>query len=330
MSKKRALILGISGQDGSWLSEMLLEKGYDVFGILRRHSVSENQDSRIAHISGLINLEYGDLLDISSLEKVIKLAQPDEIYSLASQSHVKTGADIPLYTTQVNTIGLVNLLETYRKYAPTAKFIQASSSEMFGNCCDEDGFQRETTPMHPVSVYGCTKLFGYSMTRYYRRAFNLWACNSICFNHEGSRRGANFVTQKIVKGAVEISLGLSKKLALGNLKASRDWSDARDMIKAMHMIINHKEPDDFVVSSMETHSIEEFCNIVFHKLGMNYKDYVEIDEKFFRPEELKMLKGDSTKIRETLKWKPQYNFEQLIDSMIESMQNRLSKGILIN
>jgi len=328
MNKKRAFITGISGQDGSWLAELLLEKDYDVWGIIRRHSVSENQDSRIAHISGLINLEYGDLLDISSLEKVIKSSQPDEIYSLASQSHVKAGGDIPIYTVQSNAIGITNLLETYRKFAPNARFIQASSSEMFGNCYDDDGFQRETTPMHPVSVYGCTKLFGYSMTRYYRRAYNLHACNSVCFNHEGSRRGANFVTQKIVKGAVEISLGLSKKLVLGNLNASRDWSDARDMVRAMNMIINHKEADDFVVASGETHSIEEFCSIVFKKLGMNYKDYVEIDPKFYRSEELKMLKGDSTKIRKTLGWKPEFNFEQLIDSMIESMQNKLSKGIL--
>jgi len=326
MDKKRALITGISGQDGSWLAEYLLNLDYDVFGIIRRHSVSENQDSRIAHISGLINLEYGDLLDISSLERIVKLSQPDEIYSLASQSHVKTGSEIPLYTTQTNTVGIANLLETYRKFAPKARFLQASSSEMFGNCFDEDGFQRESTPMHPVSVYGCTKLFGYSMTRYYRRGFDLFICNSICFNHEGSRRGANFVTQKIVKGAVEISLGLSDKLILGNLRASRDWSDARDMIRAMHMIINHNHPDDFVVSSMETHSIEEFCDIVFRKLNMNYKDYIEIDAKFYRPEELKMLKGDSTKIRTELKWIPKYNFEQLIDSMIESMQNKLSNG----
>jgi GDPmannose 4,6-dehydratase len=328
MDNKRALIMGITGQDGSWLAEYLLGLGYNVFGLIRRQSITENQYSRIANISGSLNLEYGDLLDISSLENIIKLSQPDEIYSLASQSHVQIGSDIPLYTTQVNTLGIANLLETYRNFASNAKFIQASSSEMFGNCCDEDGWQREDTDMQPVSVYGCTKLFGYNMTKYYRRAFNLFACNSICFNHEGSRRGENFVTQKIVKGCVEISLGLSDKLILGNLKAHRDWSDARDIVRAMHMIIGHIKPDDFVVSSMETHSIEEFCDIVFKKLNMDYRDYVKIDKKFFRPEELKYLNGDSTKIRKILGWKPKYNFEQLIDSMIENWQNKLSKKYL--
>jgi len=320
MNKKRALITGISGQDGSYLAEYLLSLGYDVSGMLRRHSVAENQDNRISHLSGAITTHYGDLSDSSSIEKIVKESQPDEIYNLGAMSHVRISADIPLYTVQINALGVANMLETYRKFAPNARFYQASSSEIFGNNFDEDKFQRETTPKDPVSVYGCAKLFSFNMVRYYRRAFNLFASNGILHNHESPRRGSNFVTSKVVKGAVEISLGIAKDLTMGNLDSSRDWGHSHDYVRAMHLILNHDEPDDFTVATGEAHSVRELCEYVFNKLGMDYREYVKQDPKLLRPEELKFLRGDSTKIRTILGWKPTYTFEPLLDEMIEYWQ----------
>jgi len=316
MSKK-AFITGIGGQDGSYLAEYLIELGYEVHGIVRRNSVAENQQSRIEGIRERINVYYGDLLDQGSLERLLSDIQPDEIYNLAAQSHVRVSYDIPQFTVQTNSIGVLNILEAYRRACPNSKFYQASSSEMFGSSVDDDGFQRETTVMTPVSPYGCSKVFGYNIVRNYRNAYKLHACNGILFNHESPRRGSNFVTNKVVKTAVEIKLGLKNKLELGNLDSYRDWGHSKDYVKAMHLIINHTEPDDFVVSTMVTHSVREMVNYVFKKLDLNPEEFVKQNNKFIRPEELDYLKGDSTKIREKLGWVPEYTFETMLDEMIE-------------
>jgi GDPmannose 4,6-dehydratase len=320
MSKK-AFITGIGGQDGSYLAEYLLEKGYEVYGIIRRNSVAENQQSRIESIREKINVYYGDLLDQGSLERLLSEIQPDEIYNLAAQSHVRVSYDIPQFTVQTNSIGVLNILESYRRACPNSKFYQASSSEMFGSSVDEDGFQRETTIMNPVSPYGCSKVFGYNIVRNYRNAYKLHACNGILFNHESPRRGSNFVTNKVVKTAVEIKLGLKNKLELGNLDSYRDWGHSKDYVRAMHLIINHEKPDDFVVSTMITHSVREMVDYVFNKLELDSKKYVFQNNKFIRPEELDYLKGDSTKIRNLLGWEPEYTFESMLDEMIEYWLN---------
>ena len=315
--KRKAFITGIAGQDGSYLAELLLEKDYDVYGIVRRNSTPENQHNRIDHIESDLNLEYGDLLDVSSLERMIKVIQPNEIYNIAAQSHVRISFDIPQFTVQTNALGLLNMLEGWRNNCPTARFYQASSSEMFGRTVDEDGYQRETTKMEPASTYGCTKVFGYNMVKHYRHAYGLFGANGILFNHESPRRGANFVTNKVVKAAVRIKLGMQDKLVLGNMDAYRDWGHSKDYVKAMHMIINHNVADDFVCATGVTNSVRDMCKYVFDKLDLNYKDYVTQNPKYMRAEELKYLKGDSTKIRKTLGWKPKYTFETLMDDMIE-------------
>ena len=316
--KKKAFISGINGQDGSYLSEYLLELGYEVYGIVRRNSIAENQESRIDHLVGNgVKTDYGDLLDVSSLENMIRKIRPDEIYNIAAQSHVKISMEIPQYTVQTNTLGLLNILEAYKNNYPKARFYQASSSEMFGRSVEEDGFQRETTIMDPTSPYGCSKVFGYNMVRHYRKAYNLFAVNGILFNHESPRRGSNFVTNKVAKTAVRIKRGLDKNLILGNLDSFRDWGHSKDYVRAMHMIINHNVPDDFVCATGVTHSVRDMCKYVFNKLNMNYEDYVVQDKKFFRAEELKYLKGDSSKLRKTLGWKPKYTFEMLMDEMID-------------
>jgi GDPmannose 4,6-dehydratase len=314
---KKAFITGIGGQDGSYLAEYLVEIGYDVYGIIRRNSITETQQSRIEHIRGNINVHYGDLLDQSSLDRLLSEIQPDEIYNLAAQSHVRISYDIPQFTVQTNALGVLNVLESYRRICPSAKFYQASSSEMFGSSIDADGFQRETTKMNPVSPYGCSKVFGYNIVRNYRNAYKLHASNGILFNHESPRRGSNFVTNKVVKTAVEIKLNLNSKLELGNMDSYRDWGHSKDYVRAMHLINNHSEPDDFVVSTMVTHSVREMVEYVFEKLDLDYKKYVVQNSKFFRSEELEYLKGDSTKIREKLGWKPEYTFETMLDEMIE-------------
>ena len=315
--KKKAFITGINGQDGSYLAELLLEKDYKVYGIVRRNSVAEHQQSRIDSIRHDIEVEYGDLLDVSSLERMIRTIQPDEIYNIAAQSHVRISMDIPQFTVQTNALGLLNVLEAYKNNCPTARFYQASSSEMFGRSVDEDGYQRETTPMHPTSPYGCTKVFGFNMVQHYRNAYKLFACNGILFNHESPRRGSNFVTNKVVKSAVRIKNGLQNELPLGNLDAFRDWGHSKDYVRAMHMIINHTEPDDFVCATGVSRSVGDMCDYVFNKLDLNYKDYVTQDDRFMRAEELKYLCGDSTKLRETFGWEPEYTFETLMDEMIE-------------
>ena len=323
--KKKAFVTGISGQDGSYLAELLLEKDYEVYGIVRRHSHAQGQNIRFAHIKDNLNVDYGDLLDQSSLYKILASVKPDEIYNLAAQSHVRVSYDVPQYTMQTNVVGTLNLLEATRHCCPNAKFYQASSSEMFGNCIDEDGFQRETTPMKPVSPYGCSKLASYCIIRNYRNSYNLFASNGILFNHESPRRGASFVTAKIARAAAAISKGLQDKLVLGNLDAYRDWGHSKDYVKAMYLILQHHEPDEFVISSKETHSVRDFCEAAFNRVGLNYKDYVEQDPKFMRPEELARLKGDSTKARKALEWEPEYDFNGLVEDMVDSWLKELKE-----
>ncbi len=318
MKNKKAFITGINGQDGSYLAEYLLGKDYKVYGIVRRNSIAEHQESRIDHlVDNGVETEYGDLLDVSSLERMISNIKPDEIYNIAAQSHVRISMDTPQFTVQTNAIGVLNILEAYRSNCPSAHFYQASSSEMFGRSVDDDGYQRETTKMSPTSPYGCSKVFGFNIVQHYRYAYDLFAVNGILFNHESPRRGSNFVTNKVVKAAVRIKQGLQKDLALGNLDASRDWGHSKDYVRAMHMIINHSEPDDFVCATGIAHSVRDMCDYVFKKLNLDYKKYVVQDKRFMRAEELPYLRGDSTKLRETFNWEPEYTFEMLMDEMIE-------------
>jgi GDPmannose 4,6-dehydratase len=316
---KRALITGINGQDGSYLAEFLIEKGYEVFGTVKRNSVAENQTARLDSVYDKIgkNLIYADLTDIASLLNALRISNPDEIYNLAAQSHVRISFDQPLYTAQATGIGTLNVLEAVRSFNPKIKIYQASSSEMFGNSIDQDGFQRESTSMNPVSPYGCAKVFSYNICRNYRNSYGMYISNGILFNHESPRRGTNFVTNKVCKEAVKIKLGLSNKLALGNLDATRDWGHAKDYVEAMWIILQRESPDDYVCSTGVSHSVKDLVEYVFSKLDLDWKDYVVQDEKFLRPEELDDLKGDSRKLRSLTGWSPKYTFETMLDEMIE-------------
>lgn len=323
---KKAIITGINGQDGSYLAELLVSKGYEVWGTVKRNSVSETQTARIEHLllDKKINLEYADLTDMASLIKVISKVQPDEIYNLAAQSHVRVSFDQPIYTANVTGLGTLNLLEAVKMVSPNAKIYQASSSEMFGNNIDSDGFQRETTPMTPVSPYGCAKVFSYNIARNYRNSYGMKVWNGILFNHESPRRGTNFVTNKVVKAAVRIKLGLQDKLHLGNLDATRDWGHAKNFCEAMWLMLQTDRPDDYVCATGISHSVKDLCEYAFKYLGLNYENFVVIDEKHFRPEELHDLKGDSTKLRNELNWSPTYTFETMLDEMIEYWLNYYS------
>lgn len=313
---KKALITGINGQDGSYLAEYLIEIGYEVHGILKRNSVAENQTARLDNIFDKLNLHYADMTDISSLYRVINQVKPDEIYNLAAQSHVRISFDQPIYTVNATGVSVLNLLEAVKEIDPSIKIYQASSSEMFGNSIDKDGYQRETTPMNPVSPYGCAKVFAYNISRNYRHSYNMFISNGILFNHESPRRGTNFVTNKVCKEAVKIKLGLSNELKLGNLNATRDWGHAKDYVKAMHQILQLDKPDDFICATGISHSVQELCEYVFTALDLDWKNYVKQDEKFLRPEELNDLKGDASKLIGSTGWKPTYTFKSMLLEMI--------------
>ncbi len=320
---KTAFITGIAGQDGSYLSEYLKGLGYEVTGIVRRNSVVEHQKDRLSELLG-IKFMYGDVLDPVSLNNALASFNPDEIYNLAAQSHVRISSDIPVFTVSTNALGVLNVLESYKLLSSKAKFYQASSSEMFGTSVDSDGYQRESTPMNPVSPYGCAKVFGYNITRHYREAYGLHITNGILFNHESPRRGSNFVTNKVVKTAVQIKLGQKSLLEMGNLDSFRDWGHSADYVRAMHAIVNAKIPSDYVVATGTTHSVRELCEYVFMRLDLDYNNYVVQNPKFLRPQELRYLKGDATRIKVELGWKPSYTFETMLDEMIQHWQKILS------
>lgn len=319
----RVFITGISGQMGYYFTEYMLELGHEVHGIVRRHSVAYAQQQRIEKFKYDINVYYGDLTDQTSIEKVLTKVKPDYIINLAAQSHVRISFDIPQYTFQVNALGVLNLLEAYKRICPWAKFSQNSSSEMFGLSVEDNGFQRETTVMNPVSPYGCSKVAAYSLVRHYRRAYNLHACNPIIFNTESIHRGENFVTQKVAKAVASIKLGLQDKLELGNIDSFRDWSHAWDSVRGIWKVVNHEVPDDFIISSMETRSVREMCDMAFSHVGLDYKDFVTQNPKYMRPEELPFLCGDSTKARTILGWVPKYKFEDIIKEMVEYWMRKL-------
>jgi GDPmannose 4,6-dehydratase len=315
---KKALITGINGQDGSYLAEFLLDKGYEVHGTLKRNSISENQTARLTDdIYARVKLHYADVTDLSSLIRVVQEIMPDEIYNLAAQSHVRISFDQPVYTAHATGLSTLNLLEAVRMIKPDSRVYQASSSEMFGNSIDKDGYQRETTQMNPVSPYGCAKVFSYNISRNYRNSYNMYVSNGILFNHESPRRGTNFVTNKVCKEAVKIKLGLSTELKLGNLSATRDWGHAKDYVRAMWEILQLKEPGDFVCATGVSHSVRDLCEYTFSKLGLNWQDWVKTDEKFLRPEELHDLKGDPSKLVRATGWSHDYTFETMLDEMIQ-------------
>jgi len=318
---KKALITGINGQDGSYLAELLLEKGYEVWGILKRNSVAENQTARLDNIFSQLKLEYADMTDMASLIRVLQIVQPDEIYNLAAQSHVRISFDQPIYTSQVVAIGVINLLESIKLVCPTARVYQASSSEMFGNNIDKDGYQRETTPMNPVSPYGCAKVYAYNICKNYRNSYKMFISNGILFNHESPRRGSNFVTNKVCKEAVKIKLGLSNQLMLGNIDASRDWGHAKDYVYAMWLMLQQDKPDDYVCATGVSHTVGDLVEYVFSKLELESDDLVRVNKKYYRPEELEFLKGDCTKAKNILGWKHKYTFESMLDEMVEYWKN---------
>tara|TARA_Y100000004_G_scaffold36015_1_gene38554 strand:- start:112 stop:1092 length:981 start_codon:yes stop_codon:yes gene_type:complete len=316
-----AVITGITGQDGSYLAEFLLDKGYRVVGIIRRHSTPETQTKRIESIKNNPNLhlEYGDLLDLPSLIHVFREYNPHEVYNLAAQSHVKVSFGQPSFTTDTITTGTLNVLEAVRVCCPDAKVYLAGSSEMYGNEFDDDGYRRETTTMKPVSPYGCSKVYGFHLGRTYRESYDMFICNGILFNHESPRRGLNFVTNKVVEGAINIKLGKASHLALGNLNATRDWGHAKDYVKAMWLMLQQDEPDDYVCATGESHSVRELCEIVFSKVGLDYNDYVRVDPVYYRPFELDDLKGDPSKAEKSLGWTREYTFESMVNEMIDVM-----------
>ena len=312
--KKKALITGITGQDGSYLSELLLEKGYEVYGMVRRASVE--RFDRIAHIQDRVNLVQGDLTDQSSLDEAVKTIQPDEVYNLAAQSFVPTSWNQPTLTGEVTGIGTTRLLESVRKIKPDARFYQASSSEMFGKVREVP--QTEMTPFHPRSPYGVAKVYGHFITVNYRESYNIFACSGILFNHESPRRGLEFVTRKITSHVAKIKLGLINELRLGNCDAKRDWGFAGDYVEAMWLMLQQSEPDDFVVAMGETHSVQEFVELAFGHAGLDWKKYVVIDPKFMRPAEVDLLVGSPEKAKTKLGWKPKVSFPELVKMMVDA------------
>ena len=322
---KTALISGITGQDGSYLAELLLEKGYEVHGIMRRSSSFST--GRIDHLyqdqhegDVRLRLHYGDLLDPLSLRRLMSRVQPDEVYNLAAQSHVATSFDQPVYSVETVAMGTLAMLEALRDYCEvsgkSARFYQASSSEMFGQTPDDP--QSETTPFYPRSPYACAKVYAYWQTINYREAYGLFACNGILFNHESPRRGETFVTRKITRAATRIKLGLQQRLHLGNLDAKRDWGFAGDYVEAMWLMLQQEDPDDFVVATGQSHSVREFLDSVFGYLDMNWSDYVQIDPRYLRPTEVSSLRGDAGKARDILGWQAKTTFDELVRTMVDA------------
>jgi GDPmannose 4,6-dehydratase len=311
---KTALITGITGQDGSYLAEHLLDKGYRVVGVVRRSSTTPYE--RIAHLVDRIELVSADLLDQTSLTDVVHAAEPDEIYNLAAQSFVQTSWNQPVLTGEFTALGVTRMLEALRKAAPKARFYQASSSEQFGKVVETP--QRESTPFYPRSPYGVAKVYGHWITVNYRESFDLFAVSGILFNHESPRRGLEFVTRKISDGVARIKLGLQRELRLGNLDARRDWGFAGDYVDAMWRMLQQEQPDDFVIGTGETYSVREFCELSFGAVGLDYREYVVQDERFFRPAEVDLLVADPTRAKRELGWTPRVNFRQLVEMMVEA------------
>jgi GDPmannose 4,6-dehydratase len=316
---KKAIITGITGQDGSYLAELLLEKGYEVHGIIRRASTFNT--SRIDHLykdpheKTNLHLIYGDLSDSSSIGKIVREVQPDEFYNLGAQSHVRVSFDSPEYTSDIVGIGVLRSLEAIRSFSPHTKFYQASSSEMFGKVMEVP--QKETTPFYPRSPYGCAKVFGYWITKNYRESYGLHTSNGILFNHESPRRGETFVTRKITQAVAKIKNGLQDKLYLGNLDAKRDWGYAKEYVDAMWLMLQQKEGDDYVVSTGETHSVKEFLEEAFTYADLDWHKYVEFDQKYVRPAEVDLLIGDNSKAKEKLNWSPKTTFKDLVHLMVD-------------
>jgi len=310
----KALITGITGQDGSYLADFLLEKGYQVYGMVRRAS-TENFE-RIEHIKDRVHLVQADLLDQLSIINVIKESNPDEVYNLAAQSFVPTSWDQPVLTGEFTALGVTRMLEAIRLVNPKIKFYQASSSEMFGKVRETP--QTELTPFYPRSPYGVAKVYGHWITINYRESYNIYACSGILFNHESPRRGKEFVTKKITDAVARIKLGLEKELRLGTMDAKRDWGFAGDYVRAMWLMLQQEQPDDFVIATGRTHSVRDFCRIAFEHVGLDYNDYVKIDQKFVRPAEVDLLLGDSTKAQKALKWDIKVSFEELVKMMVDT------------
>lgn len=328
--KKKALITGITGQDGSYLAEFLLNKGYDVYGIIRR--ASHFNTDRIDHLyqdphekNVRLHLLYGDLNDASSLNHIVKTVKPDEIYNLGAQSHVKVSFEVPEYTAEITALGTIRLLEAIRDSGIKTKFYQASSSEMYGEVLENP--QTEKTPFNPRSPYAAAKVYAYWLTVNYREAYGMFACNGILFNHESPRRGETFVTRKITRALARIKYGLQDKLYLGNLSAKRDWGFAGDYVEAMWLMLQQSKPEDFVIATGETHSVQEFLQEAFSYAGMNWKKHVEIDKRYFRPTEVDVLLGNSAKARRVLKWKPKVNFKQLVRMMVDADMEETRKVV---
>lgn len=327
----KALITGITGQDGSYLAELLLSKGYEVHGIIRRASTFNTgridhlyQDP---HVNGVrLFLHYGDIADSTNLIKLLYRIQPDEIYHLAAQSHVRVSFDIPEYTGDVTGLGTVRILEAIRETGLKAKFYQASSSEMYGKV--QEIPQRETTPFYPRSPYAAAKVYAYWMTVNYRESYGMFACNGILFNHESPRRGETFVTRKITRAVAHIKAGLQKKLYLGNLDAKRDWGYAKEYVEAIWLMMQQPEPDDYVIATGETHSVREFLEEAFSYAGLDWREYVEIDPKYFRPSEVDLLVGDASKAREKLRWQPRTTFKELVRLMVDADMELLREAQL--
>lgn len=311
--KKRALITGITGQDGSYLAEFLLAKGYDVFGMVRRASTEKCE--RIAHIRDKVNLVQGDLTDQNSLMSALKDVQPEEIYNLGAQSFVPTSWNQPLLTAEVTALGVLRMLEAIRSVNPKIKFYQASSSEMFGKVRETP--QKETTPFYPRSPYGVSKVYAHYITVNYRESYNMFSVSGILFNHESPRRGLEFVSRKVTYAVARIKHGLQKELKMGNLGAQRDWGFAGDYVEVMWLMLQQKVPDDYVIGTGETHTVKELCEVAFSHAGLDYKKYVKVDPQFIRPAEVDVLIADPSKAKKQLGWKPRIGFKQLIHMMVD-------------